>query len=58
MKANPNTCHFLCNSNSKVSLTIETQKIKNSKFEELFGIKLDSKLNLKCHIHDICQKAE
>ena len=32
MKANPNKCHFLCNSNGEVSLTIETQKIKNSKF--------------------------
>ena len=28
MKANPDKCHFLCNSNSEVSLTIETQKIK------------------------------
>ena len=27
MKANPDKCHFLCNSNSEVSLTIETQKI-------------------------------
>ena len=27
-KANPDKCHFLCNSNSEVSLTIETQKIK------------------------------
>ena len=26
MKANPDKCHFLCNSNSEVSLTIETQK--------------------------------
>ena len=30
MKANSDKCHFLCNSNSEVSLTIETQKIKNS----------------------------
>ena len=29
MKANPDKCHFLCNSNNEVSLTIETQKIKN-----------------------------
>ena len=57
MKANPDKCHFLCNSNSEVSLTIETQKIKNSKFEKLLGIKLDSKLNFNSHIHDICQKA-
>ena len=28
MKANPDKCHFLCNSDSEVSLTIETQKIK------------------------------
>ena len=56
MKANPDKCHFLCNSNSEVSLTIETQKIKNSKFEKLLGIKLDSKLNFHPHIHDICQK--
>ena len=39
MKADPDKCHFLCNSNSEVSLTTETQKIKNSKFEKLLGIK-------------------
>ena len=38
-------------------MTIETQKIKNSKFEKLLGIKLDSKLNFNSHINDICQKA-
>ena len=57
MKGNPDKCHFLCNSNSEVSLTIETQKIKNCKFEKLFGIKFDSKLNFNSHIHDIFQKA-
>ena len=57
IKANPDKCHFLRNSKSEVSLTIETQKIKNSKFEKLLGIKLDSKLNFNSHIHDICQKA-
>ena len=57
MKDNPDKCHFLCNSNSEVSLALETQKIKNIKFEKLLGIKLDSKLNFNSHIHDICQKA-
>ena len=38
MKAKAEKCHFLCNSNSEVSLTIETQKIKNSKLEKLLGI--------------------
>ena len=41
MKANPDKCHFLCNSNSEVSLTTKTQKIKKSEFEKLLGIKLD-----------------
>ena len=54
MKANSDKCHFLRNSNSEVSLTIEMQKIRNSKFKKLLGIKLDSKLNFISHIHDIC----
>ena len=41
----------------KVTLIIETQKIKNSKFKKLLGIKLDLKLNFTSYIHDICQKA-
>ena len=57
MKANSDKCHFLCNSNSEVSLTIEMQKIRNSKFKKLLGIKLDSKLNFISHIYDICQNA-
>ena len=56
MNANPGKCHFLRNSNGEVSLTTETQEMKNSKFEKLLGIKLDSKLNFNSHIHDICQK--
>ena len=57
MEANPDKCHFLCSSNREVSLTIENQIIKNSKFEKLLGIKLDSKLNFSSHIHGICQEA-
>ena len=36
IKAKPENGHFLCNTNSEVSVTIENQKIKNSKFEKLF----------------------
>ena len=55
IKANPDNCHFLCSSNRLISLTIENQnKIKNSKFEKLLGIKLDSKLNFNSHIREIC----
>ena len=56
MKANPDKCLFLCSSNSEISLTIENQKIKNSKFEKLLSVKLDSKLNFNSHIHDIFPK--
>ena len=56
MKANPDKFHFLCSSNSEVSLSIENQQIKNSKFEKLRSYKLDSKLNFNSHIDDICQK--
>ena len=43
LKANSDKCHFLCSSNREVSLTIENEIIKNSKFGKLLGIKLDSK---------------
>ena len=55
MEINPDKCHILSSSN--VSLTIGNQKIKNSKFEKLLGIKLDSKLNFSSHVHNIYQKA-
>ena len=42
MKTNPDKCHVLCN---------ENQKIKNSKFEKLLEIKLDSKLNFNSFIY-------
>ena len=58
METNPDKCHFFCCSNSEISLTIENQKLKNSKFDKMLGIKLDSKLNFNSHIHDICQNTE
>ena len=47
MKANPDKGHFLCNANSEVSLTIETQKAKNSKFKKLLGIKIGVKIKFQ-----------
>ena len=47
MKANPDKGHFLCNPNSEVSLTIETQKAKNSKFKKLLGIKIGVKIKFQ-----------
>ena len=51
MKSNTDKCNFLCSSSSEVSLTIESQKTKNSKFKKLLGIELDSKLSFTSHIH-------
>ena len=56
-KANPDKCHFLFCSDREVSLIIENQKIKISKFEKLLGIKLNSKWKFNSHIHEICPKA-
>ena len=57
MKTNTDKCHFLSSISSEVSLAIENQKIKSSKFEKLLCIKSDSKLNFNSHIYDICQKS-
>ena len=55
MKANPDKYLFFCSSKRENSLTIENQ-IKNSKFEKLLNIRLDSKLIFYSHILNICQK--
>ena len=57
MKANPDKCHFLCSTSSEVSLAIENQKIKSSKFEKLLCIKSDSKLNFNSHIYEHLSKS-
>ena len=57
MKDNLDKFHYLYSANNEVNLTIDNQKIKNSKFENLLGVKLNSKLNFTFHIYDICQKA-
>ena len=57
MKANPDKCHFICSSNSELSLTVENEQIKNSKCQKLLGVKIDSKLTFNTHINDICRKA-
>ena len=44
MKVNPDKSHFLCSSNKEVSLTIENQKIKKSKFQKLLGLRLKIEL--------------
>ena len=45
MKANISQCHFLVNKKDKVSIRIVDTELKNSEYEKLLGIKVDTKLN-------------
>ena len=40
MKANQDKCHFICGTYDKVNIIVEKQKICNSPFEKLLGVKI------------------
>ena len=43
-KVNISKCHLLVNKKDDVTIRIEDKKIKNSEYEKLLGIKVDTKL--------------
>ena len=53
MKANQDKCHFICNTDDKVKIIAENQKICNSPGEKLLDIRFDLKLTFDAHINDI-----
>ena len=57
MKANISKCHLLLNKKVVVIIRIGDTEIKNSEYEKLLGIKLDTKLNFNEYLHDIISKA-
>ena len=57
MRANPDKCHLLTSSSSKVSIYVDNCNIKNSKCQKLLGIKIDNKLNFNTDVDEICKKA-
>ena len=57
MKANISKCHLLVNIKDEVVINLEETEIKNSEYEKLLGIKVDTKLNLNEHLNDIISKA-
>ena len=57
MRANPEKCHLLTSSSSKVSICVNNYNIENSKCEKLLGIKIDNKLNFNTDVDEICKKA-
>ena len=56
MKANINICHLLVNRKDEVVINLGETEIKNSEYENLFGIKVDTKLNFNEHLNDIISK--
>ena len=57
MKANISKCHLLVNKKNEVTIRIGDTEIKNSEYEKLLGIKVDSKLNFNEHLNNIITKA-
>ena len=57
MKANPDKCHLLINSNSVREITLDDKVIESSKHEKLLGIKIDNKLNFNLHVESLCKNA-
>ena len=57
MKANINECHLLVNRKDEVVINLGETEIKNSEYEKLLGIKVDTKLNFNEHLNDIINKA-
>ena len=57
MKANISKCHLLVNKKNEVTIRIRDTEVKNSEYEKLLGIKVDTKLNFNEHLNDIISKA-
>ena len=57
MKAYISKCHLLVNKKDEVTIRIGDTEIKNSEYEKLLGIKVDTKLNFNEHLNDIISKA-
>ena len=57
MKAKADKCHLLITTNEERNISIEGEKIQNSKSEKLLGVTIDNKLSFNEHAHKICDKA-
>ena len=57
MKASISKFHLLVNKKDEVIINLEETEIKDSEYEKLLGIKVDTKLNFNEHLNDIISKA-
>ena len=53
MKANISQCHLLVNKKDEVTKRMGDTEIKNSQYEKLLWIKVDTKPNFNKHLNDI-----
>ena len=53
MIASMSQCHLLLNKKDEVTKRIRDAEIKNSEYEKLLRIKVDTKLNFNEHLNDI-----
>ena len=57
MKANADKCHLLVTTSEERSISVEGEKIQNSKSEKLLRVTIDNKLSFTEHVHKVCDKA-
>ena len=58
MKANPDKYHLLINNTKKsFEIKIGKERVSNSKYEKLLGVKVDHELNFNKHVSSLCKKA-
>ena len=57
MKANISKYHLLVKKKDEVVIKLGEMEMKNSEYEKLLGIKVDTKLNFNEHLNDIISKA-
>ena len=57
MKENISKCTLLVNKKDEVLINLGETEIKNSGYEKLLGIKVDTTLNFNKHLNDIISKA-
>ena len=57
MKVNADKCHLLVTTIEERNISVEGEKIQNSKSEKLLRVTIDNKLSFTEHVHKICDKA-
>ena len=57
LKANPDKCHLLINTDENIALKIKNEAIANSSNEKLLGILFSNELDFDEHVTLLCRKA-